>query len=60
VLAKAMLSYAARELMGEGVVPCYGGVRADNVASLRTARAVGYREHFQWFSCRGRVRGEPL
>jgi len=46
--AKAALSYASGELLREGMLPLYQ-VRHDNVPSIRTAEAVGYREAFRVF-----------
>ncbi len=52
---KAVLSHAAEYLVRQGVTPTYR-VNAENTASLRTAHAVGFREVFRLFSCRGRVK----
>jgi len=53
-LAKALLSQSSEELLERGIVPAYS-VRATSVASLRTARAVGYREAFRVLGCSARV-----
>lgn len=52
--AKALLSHASGQLLRRGIVPLYS-VDADNEASLRTARAVGYRENFRVFGCEAAV-----
>lgn len=55
-LAAAVLSHASRYLLEHNRVPYYSGVRPDNIASYRTARAVGYREVFRLSFCGGKVR----
>jgi len=53
--AKAVLSHASRQLLQQGIVPLYE-VRSDNLASLRTAEAVGYRQVFRVVACEAYVR----
>jgi len=52
---RAVLSHAAEYLLRRGLTPTYS-LTASNTASLRTARAAGFRETFRLFSCRGRVK----
>ena len=52
--AKALLSYASKELLERGIRVLYKPWHED---SLRTAQAVGYREVFRGCSCTGRVQG---
>jgi GNAT superfamily N-acetyltransferase len=54
-LAKQLLSAASGELLRRGIIPLYQ-VNATDVASLRVAQAVGYREAFRVLGVDGRVK----
>ncbi len=53
--AKAVLSHASAYLLEHSILPLYHD-SVHNVASIRAAQAVGYREAFRSVSCRGRPR----
>ena len=56
--ARALLSHASDQLLARGIVPLYSA-DADNEASLRTARDVGYREAFRVFAFEAALAGGP-